>query len=1056
MRITAVLLLAAGGIAPPSVRAEPVEAPIAPSTAKEALRQAQGDRGGMLDPMDAVGPWQAKASDGVSATVSSIAGQAGRALRLDWDFAKVSGYAYVRRPLPITLPENYAISLWVRWTGGVNNLEFKLVDASGENVWWVSRPDIPLKPGWQRLTFRKRDVEFAWGPTNDKILRQAASIEFVVSRGKDGGKGSVDIDQLDLTELPAVAAALPAPKLSAPDGDAALAMDGKLASAWTGKAPLTIDFGGAKEFGGVVLRWASPPPDYRIETSIDGSAWDLRRSVVASDGGDDPIALPESEARYLRIVPGGRARLAEIEVKPLDWAATPNAFIASLARDAPRGSYPRGFSGKQSYWTLIGTDGGTASGLIGEDGAVETGKGSFSIEPFVEVDGKRFSWADVKAIPSLADGYLPIPSVTWNASGWTLETRAFSDPAVRDGRMMLRYMLRNKSSAPVKTKLVLAVRPFQVNPPAQFLSQRGGVSEISRLSWRDGKLEVSGASDTGAPVTVVQPLATPTDVKVALFDSGGALSTSASPAKARETVEDETGLASAALTYDIALAPGESRAIYVAASTPGKPFSAVANAAAFDATESATRAYWRERLDRVAITVPPAKQALADTVRSSLAHILMSRDGPMLRPGTRSYARSWIRDGAMISEGLLRLAQPEIVSAYADWYTPYIFPNGKVPCCVDFKGADPVPENDSHGEYIFLATELYRYTGDAARLARYWPAILGAERYMESLRVETRTPGTDKWLYGLMPPSISHEGYSAKAQYSLWDDFWALRGYKDAAYTAQVLGKPEAAAIVQHRDQFQGDVHAAIGAAAAHWKIGFIPGATSLGDFDATSTTMGLDPAGEQLRLDPVLLAGTFDRYWGDFLLRRDGKKPWKDYTPYELRNVSAMIRLGKRDRVDPMLDFFFADRRPQAWNGWAEVVGKEPREVRFIGDMPHAWISSDFIRAALDMFAYERADDGALVIGAGLSDAYLDGPGSSISGLHTPHGSLDLTMRATPAMLRVTIGGTAKPKGGFVLPWPWKTKPGRATIDGKATSFGDGALLVPATGRPIIVEVSR
>ena len=31
-----------------------------------------------------------------------------------------------------------------------------------------------------------------------------------------------------------------------------------------------------------------------------------------------------------------------------------------------------------------------------------------------------------------------------------------------------------------------------------------------------------------------------------------------------------------------------------------------------------------------------------------------------------------------------------------------------------------------------------------------------------------------------MPASISHEGYSAKPQYSLWDDFWALRGYRDA------------------------------------------------------------------------------------------------------------------------------------------------------------------------------------------------------------------------------------------------------------------------------------
>ena len=46
-------------------------------------------------------------------------------------------------------------------------------------------------------------------------------------------------------------------------------------------------------------------------------------------------------------------------------------------------------------------------------------------------------------------------------------------------------------------------------------------------------------------------------------------------------------------------------------------------------------------------------------LRSSLAHMLMSRQGPILQPGTRSYNRSWIRDGAMMAEGLNRLGLPE-------------------------------------------------------------------------------------------------------------------------------------------------------------------------------------------------------------------------------------------------------------------------------------------------------------------------------------------------------------------------------------------------------------
>jgi GH15 family glucan-1,4-alpha-glucosidase len=69
--------------------------------------------------------------------------------------------------------------------------------------------------------------------------------------------------------------------------------------------------------------------------------------------------------------------------------------------------------------------------------------------------------------------------------------------------------------------------------------------------------------------------------------------------------------------------------------------------------------------------------------------MLVSRIGPRLQPGTRSYSRSWIRDGAMMSEALLQLGQQELAASYFDWFAPYQFETGKVPCCVDARGADP-------------------------------------------------------------------------------------------------------------------------------------------------------------------------------------------------------------------------------------------------------------------------------------------------------------------------------------------------------------------------------
>ncbi len=206
------------------------------------------------------------------------------------------------------------------------------------------------------------------------------------------------------------------------------------------------------------------------------------------------------------------------------------------------------------------------------------------------------------------------------------------------------------------------------------------------------------------------------------------------------TLADEQGLASAALRWTFQLAPGESRSVAVVLPLAGD---AAAPARADDdwarARLDAVAALWRERLNRVALALPADAQPIVDTLRSSLAHILMSRDGAALQPGTRSYARSWVRDGAMMVAGLLRLGEVQAARDFVQWYAQFLFASGKVPCCVDARGADPVPENDSHGEFIFAVAELWRHTGDRALLRSLWPQVNAAARYMEQLRQSERS-----------------------------------------------------------------------------------------------------------------------------------------------------------------------------------------------------------------------------------------------------------------------------------------------------------------------------
>jgi hypothetical protein len=615
-----------------------------------------------------------------------------------------------------------------------------------------------------------------------------------------------------------------------------------------------------------------------------------------------------------------------------------------------------------------------------------------------------------------------------------------------------RYELTNLGREPTTLQLVLAVRPFQVNPPVQSLNIAGGVSAIREVAW-------DGAAVTVNTDRVVYPLRAPDRFAAFAFDAGPVprlIATSQWTGAAR--VRDDFGYASAVLGYSPTIAPGATATIGLVVPLTGdavRPDVTGDPATWLDREQAAAVAMWQARLDRVSIDVPAAGRPLVSTLRTALAHVLVTRDGPILRPGVRSYARSWIRDGAMMAESLLRLGHPDAAADYLRWYARHQFSTGKVPCCVDERGADPVPEHDSPGELVFLAAEILRYTGDRRLLEDVWPRIEAAMTYLESLRQSERTAknlsAANRGFFGLLPPSISHEGYAAKPMHSYWDVFWGLKGYQGAVAIATALGRhDDARRFAAARDEFRQDVLASFRHVTAAHRIAYLPGAAELGDFDPASSTIAIAPAGELHRLPRDLVLETYERYWREFVDRRDGRKEWHDYTPYEIRTVGTFVRLGWRERAHELLAFFLDGRRPAAWNQWPEVVHREAKEPRFVGDMPHGWIASDYIRAALDLFAYERERDDALVLAAGIPAAWLDGSGVAVRHLRTPHGRLSYSLKRDGPRVVLHVTGDAPPPGGFAFVWPGREAPAHETrVNGKRAAW-DGTELrfreLPAT----------
>jgi hypothetical protein len=811
---------------------------------------------------------------------------------------------------------------------------------------------------------------------------------------------------------------------AAPGCEPACLLDGDGLCAWRpaagdGAPWLELDLGALREWGGLVVDFAEAGASAasRLSVSDDGERWLPLAADVAGGGRRRWLRTGETESRFVRIeLPAGAGGgVTRIAIAPIELAVSPARHAAALARAAPRGRYPRHLLGEQAYWAVAGGDGDERKALLGEDGALEVAAEGFSVEPFLWLDGRLAGWADAESRASLADGCLPIPSVEWSAAGLRLRITAF---VTEERALVARYRVENAGAALVDAKLFLALRPFQVTPAWQSLNLAGGVAPITSLVRDGDRIRVNDAHELCAVTRPDAFGAAPSEEGLAALREGRA--------PAREAVADPLGFAEGALAFELSLSPGGGETIALALSASEVPTGlARADAAAWaDAQLARASAGWRARLAPVPIALPPAAADFEASLRASLGWVLVNREGPRIQPGPRAYRRSWIRDGALTGAALAEWGFAEEARAFLRWYAPHQHADGRVPCAVDRRGVDATVEHDSHGQLAWAVVEVFRLGGERAFLEALWPRVAKAAEAILALREPDG---------GLLPPSISHEGYAGHPVHSYWDDFFALAGLAAAADAAGALGDTPA----ERRFRVQGeamrrDVTASLARTMARHGLDVLPGSAELGDFDPTSSAIAFDPCGAAALLPPGAAERSFERWWQEREARRRGETRSDRHSPYELRNAAALLALGWKARALALLEQGVEDQRPPGWRQWPEVVHEDPRAPRFLGDLPHGWIASTFLRSARRLFAYERAEDGALVLAAGVPEAWLAAPGVRLRGLPTHYGPLDLALVASgDGGARVTLAGV-RPPGGIVLISPLARPLREAIADGR------------------------
>ncbi|MEQ9460535.1 MAG: discoidin domain-containing protein [Phycisphaeraceae bacterium] len=999
-------------------------------------------------------PWSAHPADGVEQSLAYETTATGDTrLRVDVNFAAGSGYAVTRIPFdpPLELPGHFTLSFDLEGDIPPNTLEVKLLDTSYENVWWVNRRNINFPTTSQTIRLKRRHFSFAWGPAgSEKIHDQLGAIEIVVT-ASTGGKGTIWIDNLKLEATPPPATG---PLKLIASSRTALTPERRTPSVVADPTQLNLlttpgdqhtinlDLSEPREFSAILLNWHDQrfPTQYTLETSRDANTWQTLATTEQGNGETDAFLAPESEARHLRITTNATHRaagvnLAAIQLLPVEAAHPANTLLKAYAAKQPRGHWPMTLENRQVFWNVAGNPASNHEALISEHGVIEPDIGSFTLEPFIHRNNNLLTWADATHTQSLARDHLPISTVKRHHTDMQLDITPLAE--VIDGQELLltRYRWHNLSNQTIDATLAIAIRPFQVLPPWQTLNLDGGHSPIHTIETRPQQNTLLINHTT--PVIAIND---PDKLATANLTAGDASEwIAADTYPANTAAHDDQGFTSAAMTFKRSLLPDAHTDIIIA--TPLGPPTRMPDASAiklalaeqpFDKRLEAHAAAWQTLLGPPMFEVAhPSAKLILDSLNAQLAYILINMDGVRIQPGSRTYQRSWIRDGALTGKALINMGQANAVADYFAWYAPYQYDNGKVPCVVDHRGPDPVDEHDSTGQLIYLARLLLEHTHDEDFAREHYHHIRAGVAYMENLRNQRLTPQYIGTAYeGLVPESISHEGYSEKPMHSYWDNVFVVRGFDDAAAIARQLGfHDDANHFQQLADDHKAALVRSIEMAAKEQGINFIPGCVELGDFDPPSTAIAISIGELTKDLPQQLLANTFERYWNDFALRISDDRDWFDYTPYELRVITTMLRTGHRQRAHAMFDWLAQDQLPAGWLHWAEIAYRDDRAPRFIGDMPHTWVGAGFVNAARAIFVTEDEPNNTLLLGLGLKPEWLDAPGVRVHNAPTRYGHIAYNLVRQGDTLHFSAAGDATPPNGFKLILPDLSGHGEQTI---------------------------
>jgi hypothetical protein len=878
----------------------------------------------------------------------------------------------------------------------------------------------------------------------------ARHVRLVVNRGRHGTGAALCVFEIKgLADQPQIWV----DGLTVP-GTGAL-LDGDPATVWRSPragSMLELDLRSIKPVGSVRVDWGTNgvASNVVVEVSTNRADWQWLGEIQARPGGGFDVALSEGvrPAQQVRLTfSGGPAEggfeVAGITLRGAEGAARPWAMVELAAARAPAGVYPEVFRRRQNYWAVAaGSRPGDPESLLDEGGVFAPRGQGPTLTPLILTEGAVQSVQQAQTVEHRLGGAgAPLPETTWRLpSGLALRIRALVRPAVQPPLTWVEYELANHSIMTQTGRLCWLVRPVRLPPPWAG----GGLApifKIRRAVMPGGWQEVWANNERLFALFDAEAqfgAAAFAEGDVAEFFLRGETPPDAS-------ARDEEGLASAAWWRDFTLEPGERLRTVVAGSPQALAGGTARRYRWLEAEEGAEKLAgdferdwvdatwaWRAETGRYApkIDRPEAVECLQAQVGWLLGVRGLAGGGA----GEELESMAW-RVAALARAGQADAARPWIERAAAG-----VEASGWVPSVYRPDGS-PAPRlgqegrHAAQGQLAFMVMEYFRFTRDTAFLHAWYPVLRSAMTYLENLRAEAekteaRMSAEERFLLeGLLPLSgVSLESPRPVHRYA--DHYWALLGWKEVRAAAAILGFDRDAAWADEQYRLlKAAVRRSLRANLDGRETAWLPAAAEEEQLDAASVALLFWPCEETDLVEPYELQTSLDRFYEDFLQRR--QPGWAGRMPSdESRLLVPLASMGRGDYAREVLYALLERRQPAGWHVWADTAGHDPRQPGQTGFMPDLRAAAAYVVGVRGLAARETGQRLDLFSGA-PAEWLQHGQGYRVYGMPTAFGPLDLHGFWQRDRLVVEIGGGARPPEGYRIWWPRQIAPERVLANG-------------------------